>query len=192
MNRRREDGLTWQECAEAGMCKAEAARAMGVQAPAATHAAKRHGLTFSVGLRGKPGDRPQQSDKMRERFANREWKVSWLERLGVKLWTEAQDNVLRENWKSKTDAQIGEMLGRTAKGIANRRWLLKLLADPSQNAKKTRRRTGLGKGVRLISPHLVPDPPQGITKAQRLFARVNPDHPEARMLRAFMGEDMRA
>ena len=40
---------TWEECAAAGMTKAEAARAMGVYHSAAGSYAKRHGLAFRNG-----------------------------------------------------------------------------------------------------------------------------------------------
>ena len=43
-----------------------------------------------------------------------------------KHWTKTQKKLLKQWYKTKTDKEVAELLGRTAKGVMQKRWMLGL------------------------------------------------------------------
>lgn len=65
------DGLSWQDCAAAGMSASEAARAKGATLSAASHAARRLGLTFRDARRDQAN-----AERMRRRNADPKFRAT--------------------------------------------------------------------------------------------------------------------
>lgn len=90
----------------------------------------------------------------------------------MKRYSLAEDAYIRTNWRTTDDGDMADHLGRSVHSVVSRRLTLGLNRDRGPNC----RLDG------YASPIVRPDPPRGIQPEAVIWARMNPTHPEARLI----------